>query len=698
MSREMKDSGVEWLGEIPKGWNVKKGKALYSITTGKLDANAEEPTGIYPFFTCSMFPKKINQYAFDCEALLVAGNGVVGFTQYYKGKFNAYQRTYVLSDFHNIYPLFLKYYVSNNLKREVEQSSVGSVIQFIKLGDLQNFNIAFPEYKEQEKITEYLEMKCQKIDHIIEKTKSSIVEYKKFKQSIITKAVTQGISNEQALKESGVAWIGNIPESWKFTQLRHCVSIRSGITLGKKYSKDIKLIEIPYLRVANVQDGYVDTNDIAVLRVSKDEIEKYSLSAGEVLIGDILNTELMLNNDAVKTQITVAGDGNTDEKKIYSLLEKLDLNIQKDSVSNYGNVGLGTSNLMSMACEMLLNQDNNELSTFMLIEEPEAHIHAQRQLKLIQSMQKKGENQQVIMTTHSPLLASVVELNNLLLIQNRKAFSMREGETMLDSSDYKFLERYLDATKANLFFAKGVIIVEGPGEALLLPTLAQLLNRNLTDYGISIVDVKSTGLRRYARIFQRKEGDEINIPVSCITDRDVMPECAPAICLDEKYKDKENWPKKNRKWKVESEIKDKEKYIQEIEKKANGQNVKTFIPEQWTLEYELAANGLGEEMLQTIATMLAEKIQDKEKNEEKKAELLEKYTKEYNEYKSKEAKASYVYSFFSHKIVSKAEFAQKFSFDLENIFKGKTVEEIVTVLPNYLVKAIEYVTTNIEGI
>ena len=64
----------------------------------------------------------------------------------------------------------------------------------------------------------------------------------------------------------------------------------------------------------------------------------------------------------------------------------------------------------------------------------------------------------------------------------------------------------------------------------------------------------------------------------------------------------------------------------------------------------------------------------------------------------KEAKASYVYSFFSHKIVSKAEFAQKFSFDLENIFKGKTVEEIVTVLPNYLVKAIEYVTTNIEGI
>lgn len=97
-------------------------------------------------------------------------------------------------------------------------------------------------------------------------------------------------------------------------------------------------------------------------------------------ISNILNTELMLNNDTVKTQITVSGDGNTDEKKIHLLLEKLDLNIQKDTISNYGNVGLGTSNLMSMACEMLLNQDNDELSTFMLIEEPEAHIHAQRQL------------------------------------------------------------------------------------------------------------------------------------------------------------------------------------------------------------------------------------------------------------------------------------------------------------------------------
>lgn len=416
-------------------------------------------------------------------------------------------------------------------------------------------------------------------------------------------------------------------------------------------------------------------------------------------ISKILNTELMLNNDAVKTEITVSGDGNTDEKKIHSLLEKLDLNIRKDSALNYGNVGLGTSNLMSMACEMLLNQDNDECSTFMLIEEPEAHIHAQRQLKLIQSMQSKGKNQQIIVTTHSPLLASVVELNNLIMIQNRKAFSMKVGETLLDASDYKYLERYLDATKSNLFFARGVIIVVGPGEALLLPSIANILGRNLTDYGVSIVDVKSTGLRRYAKIFQRQREDEkINIPVACITDRDVMPDCAPAICINETYDKKENWPKKNRKWKVESEITNKGEYLHTIEEKASGQNVKTFIPEQWTLEYEIAANGLGEEMLKTIAGMRVRKNKDQEKEEDEKARIVEEYMQEYDGYQDKEAKSSYVYSFFSHKLVSKAEFAQQFSFDLETIFKGKKVQDIVNLLPRYLVEAIEYVTDEIEGI
>ena len=284
MARKMKDSGIEWIGEIPEGWELRKGKSLYRVTTGKLDANAENPDGDYPFFTCSMTPKRINSYSFDCEALLVAGNGLVGFTQYYKGKFDAYQRTYVLSDFRNVLPSFLRYYVSVGLPMEVQPKSIGSVIQFIKLGDLLNFNITLPSIEQQTIISNYLEFKIIQIDAILSKTRSSIEEYKKLKQAVITQAVTKGVRGEREMKDSGVEWIGEIPKEWRKTQLRHCATIKSGITLGKSYSKDTVLIERPYLRVANVQGGYVDLNDLATIEVTPDEDLKYRLHSGDVLM------------------------------------------------------------------------------------------------------------------------------------------------------------------------------------------------------------------------------------------------------------------------------------------------------------------------------------------------------------------------------------------------------------------------------
>lgn len=221
MARKMKDSGIEWIGEIPEGWELRKGKSLYRVTTGKLDANAENPDGDYPFFTCSMTPKRINSYSFDCEALLVAGNGLVGFTQYYKGKFDAYQRTYVLSDFRNVLPSFLRYYVSVGLPMEVQPKSIGSVIQFIKLGDLLNFNITLPSIEQQTIISNYLEFKIIQIDAILSKTRSSIEEYKKLKQAVITQAVTKGVRGEREMKDSGVEWIGEIPVDWEISRIKY---------------------------------------------------------------------------------------------------------------------------------------------------------------------------------------------------------------------------------------------------------------------------------------------------------------------------------------------------------------------------------------------------------------------------------------------------------------------------------------------
>ena len=266
----------------------------------------------------------------------------------------------------------------------------------------------------------------------------------------------------------------------------------------------------------------------------------------------ILQEKMLLKQDSIKTRLEVTGSNSNKMKKEMALLEKLDLTVDNDASNMNGRVGLGTSNIMSMACELLLhNQTMGEnKSCFLLIEEPEAHIHAQRQLKLIQSLEEESEkgNRQTIITTHSPLLASVVKLSNIMIVKSGKVYSLDKEQTKLGEDDYLYLEKYLDATKANLFFARSVIIVEGPGEALLLPTLSKLLGCNFTDYGTSLVDVKSTGLRRYARIFQRKdENDQLDVNVACVTDRDIMPDCAPAICIDEKYtEDKDSWPDKSK--------------------------------------------------------------------------------------------------------------------------------------------------------
>src|SRR5699024_9408284 len=126
-------------------------------------------------------------------------------------------------------------------------------------------------------------------------------------------------------------------------------------------------------------------------------------------------------------------------------------------------------------------------------------------------------NAQYILTTHSPTLASSVQTENLILIYRGNAFPMSGDYTQLEISDYDFLDRFMYATKANLFFAKGVILVEGFAENILVPAIAEAIGLPLPQYGISIVNVQGTQFNRYIPIFLRKDYS-MDFPVSVITD------------------------------------------------------------------------------------------------------------------------------------------------------------------------------------
>lgn len=128
-------------------WDKKSLYNICKIETGKLDVNAMVEDGEYPFFTCSKQVYRIDQYAYECEALLMAGNGDIGDIKYYNGKFNAYQRTYVLYDF-SCDIKYVMYFLQQNFDRAVMRGTQRSSMPFIKLELLKEAIIKIPKNKD----------------------------------------------------------------------------------------------------------------------------------------------------------------------------------------------------------------------------------------------------------------------------------------------------------------------------------------------------------------------------------------------------------------------------------------------------------------------------------------------------------------------------------------------------------------------
>jgi putative ATP-dependent endonuclease of OLD family len=274
-----------------------------------------------------------------------------------------------------------------------------------------------------------------------------------------------------------------------------------------------------------------------------------------------------------------------------NILEKLELTI-KDEI----NPGLGTLNRLFMATELVHLQKKNWNGIRLgLIEELEAHIHPQAQMQIIESLQKE-KNIQLILTTHSPNLGSKVKLENLILCSNNYAFPLGKEYTDLDKGDYKFLERFLDTTKANLFFAKGVIFVEGWAEEILMPAIAKklksqgIISKDLTEAGISIVNIGNTAFLHYSRIYLRKEEPLLDIPVAIVTDIDIKEYEKKArkddngnIIKTSDGKIKYEYIKRDIAIITNESTAQKTDIISKWEK----QSVKVFIAPHWTLEYSI---------------------------------------------------------------------------------------------------------------
>lgn len=392
--------------------------------------------------------------------------------------------------------------------------------------------------------------------------------------------------------------------------------------------------------------------------------------------------KLSFIDDRLVATLDLGAGGSFDQ-----VLERFELYLNANAGSERVLRGLGYNNLLFMAAELLLLQSHPDQVPFLLIEEPEAHLHPQHQTLFMEVLAaraakpdpEKGETHQqvqVLLTTHSPQLAAGAELETMTMVVGHHAFPLGALHTRLEVDDYEFLRRFLDATKANLFFARALIVVEGDGENLLLPAIAEKLGRPLSRHGVSIVNVGHRGLFRYSRILQRKAGNAIPVPVALIPDRDIPPPEAKGLVGDRKT---ENELK-------EDEIAAKLKTLQ----RDVGHPVDAFIADSWTLEFDLA---LRPELAESVhqAVQLAKTSSRKP---ESLAKIVRTASETYAGWKAAGHSATEIavkiYQPVYDKEASKAEVAEQ----LAAILRRRTdaAEQMRDWLPPYLVRAIDYVT------
>ena len=223
-----KDSGVEWIGEIPAHWDPIRFRFIAKIATGNQDTQNADPEGKYPFYVRSPIVERCNNYTFDGEGILMAGDGAGAGRVFHlaDGKYAVHQRVYRFYDFKYVKPVLLKYYLENLFAMVMDYGSAKTTVPSVRLPMIQDFVVCVSPEKEQTSIIEKLNEKCAQINALISNVQTQIEKLKAYKQSLITEVVTKGLDLSVPMKDSGVEWIGEIPETWNTIRVKQLLKER----------------------------------------------------------------------------------------------------------------------------------------------------------------------------------------------------------------------------------------------------------------------------------------------------------------------------------------------------------------------------------------------------------------------------------------------------------------------------------------
>ena len=304
--RKMKDSGIEWIGEIPEGWEIIPVKYLakYNYDTlaescspdfefSYIDIGSVTYTdGItnYQNFKFKDAPSRARRIVHSGDILVSTVRtylrAVACVNEHRLPQIASTGFLVLQADISKIHPHFLMYSVlSDNFICKVEANSVGISYPAINASQIVHFKLPIPQLSEQFLLVTYLDRQCSEIDALLSKTLSSIEEYKKLKQAVITQAVTKGVRGEREMKDSGVEWASDIPVDWNTIKLKYCTYIRA--RLGWRALKADEYVEsgFPFLSAFNIVNNALHfTNLNYINQFRYDESPEIQLKVGDVLL------------------------------------------------------------------------------------------------------------------------------------------------------------------------------------------------------------------------------------------------------------------------------------------------------------------------------------------------------------------------------------------------------------------------------
>lgn len=236
--REMKDSGIEWVGAIPQDWQLSKIGSLYTQRNEKVSDKDYQPLSVTMQGILPQLATAAKTDDGDNRKLVRVGDFAINSRSDRRGSCGISPLdgsvsliNIILTPRTAMHPGYYNWLFHTTLfADEFYKWGHGIVADLwtTRWQEMKSITVPVPEYAEQERIAAFLDAECAEIDTVLEKTRASIEEYKKLKQAVITQAVTKGIRGDRPMKDSGIEWIGDIPAEWDYTKAKNCVDIQNG--------------------------------------------------------------------------------------------------------------------------------------------------------------------------------------------------------------------------------------------------------------------------------------------------------------------------------------------------------------------------------------------------------------------------------------------------------------------------------------